>query len=268
MLKYKINRFIYNILFKKVDLFSIETKVVFDALRKNYKKIFLSKLFYIPNTVFKKYEKDLSDLDKYKLIDIKTKGNTSIFCDDKNLKKEKIILTVGAPGAEAKATEILLLSFLAINNSDWKLILVGPIFNEFDKFTDIQLKRYPHLKNNILITGLISDRDSLEELYSKSSIFCLPSRWESFGISMIEAASNSCFIIASDLASSKEITNNWEFGIKIRPANLEDLIQALEFSTHPKNFEYIIKKGKLAKDYFNMSYSPSIVISDLYKSLF
>jgi glycosyltransferase involved in cell wall biosynthesis len=184
----------------------------------------------------------------------------------RNLKKKKIILMVAYIGEKEKAAEVLLSSFLEVDRLDWKLVLAGPISNDFDKLVYEKVKN-SRLKDNITLTGLIQNRDYLKHLYSQSAIFCLPSRWESFGIVLIEAASQGCFIVTYDLPAACDITNNWAYGMKIRPGNHEDLCRALRVATDEKNFDKIIENGRQLSIHFENYYSPEVVISSPHKML-
>lgn len=242
LLKYRFNRFIFRKIFDSINLFSIETRKIHESLLEKFPCIFKNKLEYIPNTIYV--------------------NNETI---EKLIEKEKIILTLGSIGLAQKASEILLEAFLKINRPDWTLVFAGPIFNQFDLYVEEKRKQYPQLAGNIFLTGKLDDRAKINELYDKATVFCLPSRWESFGIVWIEAASRKCYLVASDLPSAQDITDNWRYGYKVQPGNLESLVQALSFVTNDGNYKNIQEKGQLLSEYFKETYSPEIVMGRLYE---
>jgi glycosyltransferase involved in cell wall biosynthesis len=187
-IKFSIKKAIVN----KCDLISIETIENYNFLKENW----INDIKYIPNGFY--------DNNKRKTINYD--------------QKENIILTVGRIGTEEKATEILLESFRLIsdNINDWKLKIVGPIEETFTKYIDTFFHNNLELKNKIIFTGAIYDRDTLEEEYRKAKIFCLTSRWEGFPLVFLEAIKNGCYIISSNVDAAVDITKYECYG-KIFP---------------------------------------------------
>ncbi len=177
-------------LLSQCDLISVETKELYDYLNQNWP----IEVAYVPNGFHSFNYKDNSYV-KYE-------------------QKENIICSVGNLGSYAKATEVLMEAFkLAYNQiGDWKLKLIGPIDQSFKQYLKNFYKENPQLRNKIIFTGELSDRTALYAEYKKAKIFCLPSRWESFGISLVEAISHGCYIICSDIISANDITNNEKYG--------------------------------------------------------
>ena len=58
----------------------------------------------------------------------------------------------------------------------------------------------------------------------------LSSRWEGFGLVLVEAMAHGLPVISSDLPTSKEIMG--DFGLYFENGNVEQLAQQLEQSTH------------------------------------
>ena len=126
------------------------------------------------------------------------------------VEKKDVILTVGRLGCEQKATDVLLKAFAACadNIPTWKLHLVGPVTPAFCSFIDDYFRTNPQLKERVLFLGNITDRSRIFECYSEAKVFSLPSRWESFGIVLIEALSAGCYIITTEtVPPAKEITH-------------------------------------------------------------
>jgi len=165
--------------------------------------------------------------------------------------KENIILTVGRIGTYQKSTEVLLDGFkLAYNDiKGWKLRIIGPVEDEFKSYLKKFFNENPELKDNIEIVGEISDRKILEDQYRKAKIFCLVSRYESFGLVFLEAMKLGCYIITSNVESAIDITCNKQYGdifeiddsnelsqLLIKNCNNERKI--LESSINIQNFVY------------------------------
>lgn len=208
-LKRKIKNFLLAFLTKKIDLYTVETKTYEEPL--NNLKRFNGKVKYLPNGFF-------SDLVKI----------------DKDIKKEKIILTVGRLGTLEKNTEMLVEAIENIETEklkNWKIYLVGSMTDEFTKWFNERLNVKPYLKNYFIVTGNISDKKELYTLYAKSSAFVLPSRWESWGLALTEAMAFGCFPIVTDCCDAfYEILDiaNSNFGKIIPTEDKNALINAIE----------------------------------------
>lgn len=94
--------------------------------------------------------------------------------------KENVILTVSRLGTPQKATEILMQAFALIAKEipGWNLKLVGNVDEKFSGFIELYFNAFPQLKERVLFTGPIMERDKLAEQYRKAKIFALPSRIE------------------------------------------------------------------------------------------
>lgn len=126
--------------------------------------------------------------------------------------KENIILTVGRLGTVQKATEVLVDAFgQSLIVPQWKLVLIGPMEKGFKVWLERYKSEHPEISDYIIATGNIQDKNLLQAWYQKAKIFVLPSRWESFGIVLIEAMAKGCYLIASDkvLPAHDLITDNY-----------------------------------------------------------
>lgn len=113
----------------------------------------------------------------------------------------KYILFVGTIQPRKNITR-LLFAFEKLSKSfpDLKLVLVGKkgwLFE--DIFTKIE-----DLKNRVLYLDYLDDK-SLAKLYKGAQAFILPSLYEGFGITVIEAMASGCPVVISNGSSLKEI---------------------------------------------------------------
>ena len=142
------------------------------------------------------------------------------------IKKEKIILTVGRLGTEQKATEILLEAFAKAGlDKEWKLVLAGSVEPEFEQEKEKFYAQHPELVDRVTFTGMVG-KDELEELYRKAAVFALPSRWESFGIVLAEALFEGCYLIGSDcIPPLNDLIGGGRFGCAVKTGEVEDLAE-------------------------------------------
>lgn len=206
--KASMRRQLTRILFKFIDVISIETK-------RNYKQLINSnvvdedKLLYLPNGIIK------TDVD--------------VNC------KENIILYAGYIEKKNKSIDMLIDAMHGVDKS-WKLVLVGEVVDDMHEFIDEYFKQNPDMKDQIIFEGYISDKQLLAEYYAKSSIYCCTSKRESFGISTLEAAYHGNYIISTDVGGSKDIINTTRYG-KLIEHTVEDLRNTLIETTN--NWENI-----------------------------
>jgi len=192
---------IKNFFLSKCDLISTETKDIHNWLKENW----YPNIKYIPYGVLPPKEEITYE------------------------SKENVIVTVGRIGTYQKANEILLEGFkiAAPKLKNWKLKIIGPIESDFNQYIDDYFKENPKLKKYIEFTGPIYDRDELNNEYNKAKIFCLTSRYESFGLVLSEAASRGCYLISSDIAPAKDLTDNEKYGSIFKMEDSADLAKKL-----------------------------------------
>lgn len=223
--KSSMRRLLTKILFRFIDVISIETK-------RNYKQLINSnvvddnKLLYLPNGVIK------TDVD--------------VNC------KENIILYAGYIEKKNKSTDLLIDAMSGVDKS-WKLVLVGEVVDDMHEFIDEYFRENPHMKDQIIFEGYISDKKLLSKYYAKASIYCCTSVMESFGISTLEAAYHGNYIISTDVGGSKDIINTTGYG-KLIKHDIEDLRNTLIYTT--KNWDNIKQKPDDIQDkvYKNFSW--------------
>ncbi|MFT3982347.1 MAG: glycosyltransferase family 4 protein [Lachnospiraceae bacterium] len=135
------------------------------------------------------------------------------------IRKENIFLTVGRLGTRQKATEVLLEAFArSADQHNWSLRLVGGVESDFQSTVEQFYKKFPKLKDRVVFTGMMKDKEQLMKEYARAKVFLLPSRWEGYAISLVEAMSEGCYIIVSDvIPPAKELTENGKFGAVIKP---------------------------------------------------
>lgn len=202
-----LKAWVKKITINSADIVSAESSVMQEALQKYCKE----KILYIPNGYldFEKTEKEIR-------------------------KKENIILTVGRLGTHQKATEVLVDAFLQADiATDWKLVLVGSMTEEFKTWMKSREQEYPDTQKRILLLGNIENKELLQEWYCRAKIFSLPSRYESFGIVLIEAMLQGCYIVTSDVVlAAKDLIQDERMGCMVKANSREELADTLTKISH------------------------------------
>ena len=70
----------------------------------------------------------------------------------------------------------------------------------------------------------------IQSYYSNAQVYVLSSRWEGFGLVLVEAMAHGLPIVSSNLPTSQEIMG--DFGLYFENGNVEELAQRLEEATH------------------------------------
>lgn len=137
----------------------------------------------------------------------------------------KTFLAIGRFSHLHKGFDILIKAFaqFAKINKEWNLEIVGE---------GVEEELYRSLINNYGLEKRVHIHpftNNVQLYYSNAQIYVLSSRWEGFGLVLVEAMAHGLPTISSDLPTSKEILG--EFGIYFKNGDIQELAQCLEKST-------------------------------------
>lgn len=102
-----------------------------------------------------------------------------------------------------------------------KLVLAGGKGRNYDTQIDEFIKNYS-LQTEVLLPGFIDEKDK-PELFKLAHVFCSPSRYEGFGITVLEAMALGIPTLASNIAPHLEITEDSALLFDVKnPADLAE----------------------------------------------
>ena len=154
------------------------------------------------------------------------------------LSKDSYILFLGRLVPE-KGIKYLIEAFKSVD-TDKKLVIAGGSSDSDEYEKEIRLSAKDD--NRILFTGFVQGR-ILEELYSNSYLYVLPSDLEGMPISLLEAMSYGNCCLTSDIAECAEVTE--DKGVSFEKGNIADLKEKLQYlCDHPEIVDEY--KGKSA----------------------
>lgn len=138
----------------------------------------------------------------------------------------KRFLAIGRFSHQHKGFDLLIDAFhlFAQNNKEWTLDIVGE--GPEEELLKSLIQKY-QLDERIYIHPFTNN---IQDYYLKAQIYVLSSRWEGFGLVLVEAMAHGLPIISSDLPTSKEILG--DFGLYFKNGDAEELAQRLEDATH------------------------------------
>ena len=127
--------------------------------------------------------------------------------------KEKTILAVGRLDIwQCKGFDILIKAWsrIAQDRPEWKLVMCGQNLDGAREFLQT-MAREQHVDQQIEVLAF---QDDILTMYQKASIFVLSSRYEGFGMVLIEAMSQGCAPVVCDYKGrQREIITNEQEGI-------------------------------------------------------
>jgi glycosyltransferase involved in cell wall biosynthesis len=219
------NEAVYRLFVKMVDLVSFEPKRVFSAVTSIPER----KKLYLPNGF---------DVTLPEEMGIRPKTVSE---------KKNIILCVARHGARQKNSELLLEALGKIGDlGDWRVFFVGPVEGGFPERLKAFRAEHPRHADRIVVAGEITDRKELFAYYNDAKIFCLPSRWESWGIVCTEALYFGCALIMTrEVVSADDLTDNGRVGLLAANEDAEEWAGALTGLMHdPALMERLSAEGR------------------------
>jgi glycosyltransferase involved in cell wall biosynthesis len=236
---------------------------IYDLLFLDFPKYFtfFEKIYFFPILHILKFAKaiiTISNSEKKRITShIKKKNIKVVHCSADHLNKIKAkkpktnfilknyILYVGRLN-DRKNIKILLNSFNKLINKDIKLIIVGNVSHKFNNFE--KLIKLNNLKSKIKLIQNASD-NNIKWLYKNAEIFCFPSYAEGFGMPPLEAMSQGCPVVLSDIPPHREICGN--SALYFNPNDQKELIiQINKLLTNKKiKSKYILRGLNRYKKY-------------------
>lgn len=129
----------------------------------------------------------------------------------------------------------------ATQNLNCQILIIG----ETNK---TQNEKIRESKARIITKDFVSD-DELLEYYKNSDLLCFPSLYEGFGMPIIEAQSNGCAVLTSEIEPMRSIAGN--AALLVDPYDVKDIRNKIVFlqNNHKKKSELIINGYKNAENF-------------------
>lgn len=155
-------------------------------------------------------------------------------CEDRNIIKKPYVLAAGRLDAwHYKGLDLLLKAWAGLQTvckeqmlrEGWKLLIAGKDEAEGQRYLETLVHKYG-LDDTVSFLGF---RKDVVRLYQESSVFVLSSRYEGFGLVLIEAMSQGCACVSTDYKGrQKEILSDLGCGLLCPPENAEALTEGLQ----------------------------------------
>jgi len=137
----------------------------------------------------------------------------------------KRFLAVGRFSRQHKGFDLLIEAFhlFAQHNSQWALDIVGE--GREENLLRELIRKY-QLESRVTIHPFTTN---IQQYYSQAQVYVLSSRWEGFGLVLVEAMAHGLPVVSSDLPTSLEIMG--DFGLYFKNGDISSLAQQLEAAT-------------------------------------
>lgn len=234
-LKFKFFKFLYIFLLKNFIMkhpnkkIIVENKADYFFLKKKY-NLLLSEIKLIRGAGV-----DLNKFKFHKKIDTKT-------------------ILLPARVIKEKGIEEFINAAVSLNKKfpDWRFLVAGALDYEKQSKLNINTIKKLNINNTVKFLGYVK---SMNKLYKKTSIVCLPSYREGFSRTLQEAAASGIPIVTTDVVGCKDsIIPNYT-GLLCKPKNSKSLEKKLEnlILDKKKRIFFGLNGRKLAKKEFELA---------------
>lgn len=161
------------------------------------------------------------------------------------IKKENVILYVGRLSKE-KQVKDLIIAYSRMRNKDYKLWIVG------DGEERLELEKYTSTLSCKHMITFHGSKENVDDFYSLSKIFVLPSSSEGFPNVLLESMNFNNLVICSRYSdAAAEIIQDHKNGFLYESGNVKQLTELLNNATlnNVDNSEYIINASKSLEKY-------------------
>jgi glycosyltransferase involved in cell wall biosynthesis len=143
------------------------------------------------------------------------------------IEEEKIVLYLGRIH-KIKGIDILVKAFANVVKKldDVRLVIVGPDDGYLRELKT--LIKASKMENNVLITGPLYGRDKLEA-YVDADAYVMPSKYEIWGMTVLEAYACGKPVIASSIMSISDIVVNERTGVLFRAGDIKELAEKIKY---------------------------------------
>lgn len=160
---------------------------------------------------------------------------------------ERMVLYLGRIH-RIKGIDVLVKAFAGIVGKidDARLVIAGPDDGYLGELEG--LIKALNIGRNVLVTSPLYGKEKLEA-YVDADIYVLPSRYEVFGVSVLEAYACGKTVIASSCEGLRELVQDHDTGVLVESGNISELSRALTFALSRNTSDLGLRAKKFAKQF-------------------
>lgn len=129
---------------------------------------------------------------------------------------------------------------------EYQLVIVCKL-SDYSKEQYQEAIKKIHLCGKVILTGFVTD-DELVKLYNLASLMVFPSKYEGFGLPVVEAFACGTPVVTSNSSSLAEIGG--DAAILIDPNNVKDIARGISCALRCDDLEGMVQKGKQRLELF------------------
>lgn len=196
---------------KAIDVLTVETTAALRHLESGALGRHISQIVkFVPNAfdeqLFKEYDIKIRDFEE----------------------KENLIITVGRIGHKEKNNEMMLDALDGIDMKEWKLVLIGPVEEDFKIKYRKFIECNPDKRDRVILQGPLFDKANLWDFYNRAKVFVLTSPREGFPNVFLEALYFGNYIITTNVSSVSDVTDCGRLGCVIDKSDTDMLRREFE----------------------------------------
>jgi glycosyltransferase involved in cell wall biosynthesis len=185
------------------------------------------------------------------------------------IKQEDILILFAGKFEPVKNVELLLSSFINLNRQDVHLLLVGNGINE----AEIKARASSSILYGNIHFLDFKNQAYMPVIYQSADLFCLPSKSETWGLSINEAMACEKAILASDkVGCAADLVKNGQNGTVFKSGDINNLTECLLQLTKSKAqlVKFGLRSGLIIKDWNFTNIAEAIeqkLLHDAYRSI-
>jgi len=211
--------------------------------------------YYI--TITRQMEKDLTKLGitTNRIIYLPNSIDVNSF-HPKGEKEDNLLLYLGRI-VPVKGLHVLLESLRYVKQSTC-LVIAGPIgdFKYYQYITEQIERENRKGRHKVTYLGTVPQQE-LIRIYQKASIFILPSFWEAFPVTILEALSCETPVITTPVGGNPEVIRNFENGILVPVNDTSKLAEAVNYLLDDKDRR--LEMGRKGREWVIKNFSAEVI---------
>ncbi len=221
-------------------------KFIFKNRKKMWQEVFEEdsyKLIFISNWIYSAFQEDMNY--NKKPIDYNIISNpidTEFYSlKDKDYSKIKI-LSIRPYASKTYANDLTVKTILELSKKPYFSELEFTIIGRGQYFDQIIKPLKDKNFKNVIILETFLTRDEIKEYHKKNNIFLCPTRQDSQGVSMCEAASSGLVVITNDNSAIREFMND-DISIIVPDDDVNAMVKGIESLYYNKDLLEKMSKG-------------------------
>lgn len=231
----------------------VDAKLTFSG---KFFKFFINKFYPVVTVLTEADKRVIGD----RLRNVYVLPNPLALCplqDSNRLRKKRIVAAGRLDDWRCKGFDVLIKAWgmIASKYPDWTLDIAGESHRGDYYVRELEhMIKQNHCEDRCQLSGF---HKNMTEFFGESEIFVLSSRYEGFGLVLIEAMSQGCACIATDYKGRQsEMILDGSMGLCIPPSDVQAMASAIERMVTDEDYRNMVQKNAIQR---SMAYTPDLI---------